>query len=179
MNRVLFSAVMAGLVLVATPAAHAATITKQLQVTAEIEPFCAINVFPLEFGLYTTANINGGVDLDSTGSIYVICPDDVAYTVALDEGLNSPEAGVACEPGAPSPSRSMTSTTPPYNGNLNYLLYSDAARTLGWGCSDVTTVAGTGNGLSFDNFTVYGRIPAGAVTVADTYSDTVTVTVTF
>lgn len=179
MNRVLFSAVMAGLVLVATPAAHAATVTKQLQVTAEIEPFCAILVSDLDFGLYTTANINGGVALDSTGTIYVICPDQVAFEIALDGGLNTQDPETACGPGMPAPYRIMKSTTPPNFGNLGYQLYSDAARTLDWGCSDITTVAGTGNGSSFEPFTVYGRIPAGSVTLADTYSDTVTVTVTF
>ncbi|OGT60657.1 MAG: hypothetical protein A3E01_00460 [Gammaproteobacteria bacterium RIFCSPHIGHO2_12_FULL_63_22] len=172
-------AAFASFAFAASPTADAATVTKQLQVTAEIEPFCAINVFDLEFGLYTTANINGGVDLDSIGSIYVICPDAVAFTIALDGGLNSQMNEFACDPGAPVPPRGMVSTTPPNSGNLGYELYSDEARTIGWGCSPETDVAGIGNGVSFDLFPVYGRIPAGAVTLADTYSDTVTVTVTF
>lgn len=179
MKSVLLSVALAGLVLAASPTAHASTLTKQFQVTAEVLPFCAVNTFDLDFGAYTTVNVNGGVPLDAFSFVYVLCPDQVAYTVALDEGLASAEAGIACEAGSPAPSRNMRSTTPPSFGSLPYILYSDEARTVPWGCSPDTDVAGVGNGASFTEYRVYGRIPAASVTLADTYSDTVTVTVTF
>lgn len=180
MKPVLLLAAFASFAFAASQTADAGTLSKQLQVTAEIEPFCAINVFPVEFGLYGTANISGGLDLEATGSVYVLCPLDVPFTIALDEGLNSPLMGQpACELGMPAPPRGMVSTTPPNSGNLYYELYSDPARTQQWGCSPESDVASVGNGDSFVEFPVYGRVPAGSVTVADTYSDTVTVTVTF
>lgn len=179
MKPVLLLAALAAALAAAIPSAQAGTLTKQFQVTAEITPFCSVNAYDLDFGTYTTANINGGIALEAFSFIYVICPDQTAYSIALDEGLNSPEDGVACDPGMSAPSRNMTSTTPPSFGSLNYTLYSDEARTIPWGCSPESDVEGVGNGTNFFEHRVYGRIGAGIVSLADTYADTVTVTVTF
>jgi spore coat protein U-like protein len=179
MKPVLLMAALASVLAAAIPSAQAGSLTKQFQVTAEIAPFCSVSTFDLDFGTYTTVNVNGGVALDAFSFIYVICPDQVAYQVALDEGLNSAEAGVACDAGMPAPSRNMESTTPPNFGSLPYTLYSDEARTIPWGCSPESDLEGVGNGATFTEHRVYGRIDAGMVSLADTYADTVTVTVTF
>jgi spore coat protein U-like protein len=62
---------------------------------------------------------------------------------------------------------------------VTYSLYSDSGRATVWGNTVGTnTVAGTGNGAS-QSYTVYGRAPAQTTPAAGTYTDTVTVTVTY
>ena len=62
---------------------------------------------------------------------------------------------------------------------VNYNMYRDAARTLNWGETDtVDTVDATGTGSAVTH-TVYGRVPPQATPAANTYTDTVTVTVNF
>ena len=62
---------------------------------------------------------------------------------------------------------------------VNYSLYSDSGRTTVWGNTIGTnTVAATGNGAS-QSYSVYGRVTAQTTPAPATYSDTVTVTVTY
>jgi spore coat protein U-like protein len=62
---------------------------------------------------------------------------------------------------------------------IQYELYRDSARSQRWGNTPGTDSSDdTGSG-SAQTATVYGRVPAQAVTAAGTYSDTVTVTLTF
>ena len=57
--------------------------------------------------------------------------------------------------------------------------YRDLARTLPWGSTIGTnTVAGTGTG-SAQAYTAYGHVPAQATPSAQTYTDTIVVTVTY
>lgn len=63
--------------------------------------------------------------------------------------------------------------------SIAYQLYQNATRSTVWGNTVGTnTVAGTGNG-NVQLLTVYGSVPAQATPPAGTYSDTVTVTVTY
>jgi spore coat protein U-like protein len=65
-----------------------------------------------------------------------------------------------------------TSTVP-------YAMFSDPSRTVNWGNSPIEDVDGTGTGSPV-NHTVYGRVPAQAIAPeAGSYSDTVTVTITY
>jgi spore coat protein U-like protein len=60
-----------------------------------------------------------------------------------------------------------------------YTMFSDAARTANWGNSASDDVNGTGTGSAV-NHTVYGRVPAQATAPeAGSYSDVVTVTITY
>ena len=62
---------------------------------------------------------------------------------------------------------------------VNYTLYSNSGRTTLWGNTVGTdTVAATGNGAS-QSYTVYGRVPTQAAPAPGTYTDTITVTVTY
>jgi spore coat protein U-like protein len=62
---------------------------------------------------------------------------------------------------------------------VNYTLYSNSGRTTVWGNTVGTdTQAATGNG-SAQSYTVYGRVPSQAAPAPGTYSDTITVTVTY
>ena len=62
---------------------------------------------------------------------------------------------------------------------VNYMMYSDSGRATNWGETVGTdTVSATGNGAA-QTHTIYGRVPAQTTPAANTYTDTVTVTVTF
>ena len=63
---------------------------------------------------------------------------------------------------------------------LGYQLYSDSLHSIVWGdgtsLSAVTPGVGTGSNQSL---TVYGRLPTVTGAIPGTYTDTVTVTVTY
>ena len=68
------------------------------------------------------------------------------------------------------------------SGNyVTYELYRDGGRSLRWGTTvNADTFAGSGNGND-QNVTVYGRVTPAALqnVAADSYSDTVNITVTY
>jgi spore coat protein U domain-containing protein, fimbrial subunit CupE1/2/3/6 len=71
--------------------------------------------------------------------------------------------------------RKMTSG----GANVTYSLYTDTGRTTVWGNTVGTdTVAATGNGAS-QSYTVFGRVPSQSTPAPGTYTDTITVTVTY
>jgi spore coat protein U-like protein len=63
---------------------------------------------------------------------------------------------------------------------LAYSLYQDSAHTVNWGNTPGTDTpaAATGTGMPVAS-TVYGQISSGTPGAIDTYSDTITVTVTY
>ncbi|WP_341790602.1 spore coat U domain-containing protein [Rickettsia endosymbiont of Polydrusus tereticollis] len=142
----------------------AATTNTTFQVTATILDACSISANALNFGSYVyTANS------DQITTINVTCTAGTTYKIALDAGLS----------GGTTSSRKMRGT--PTTNTLNYFLYSDFGRTANWGnIIGTDTVAGTGDGTT-QGIIVYGRIPSGQNTavVDSTYTDTITVTVTF
>ncbi|MFC3165944.1 Csu type fimbrial protein [Ciceribacter thiooxidans] len=156
-------ALLAGVPLLAGPAqAQTATdiFTVRIQITAE----CLINST-------TTLNFGASGVLSSattgTSEITVQCTNGTTYNVGLNEGL-----GI----GATVASRRMTG---PGSATVTYSLYSDVAHTTVWGQTIGTdTVSGTGTGAS-QVYTVYGQVPAQSTPAAGTYSDTITVTVTY
>jgi spore coat protein U-like protein len=78
--------------------------------------------------------------------------------------------------GATVANRKMTG---PAANQLNYSLFRDAGRTSNWGNTVGTdTVPGAGTGVA-QTFTVFGRIPGSQPRAPGTYSDTITVTLTF
>lgn len=120
----------------------------------------------INFGTYSslaniidaTASGAGGV-----GTLTITCTDGTDYTVALDNGLHV----------TGGTQRRMASTAGVF---INYNLYQDAARDTTWG-SGGNALTGTGAAVPL---IVYGRVPATGLTpAADTYNDTVTMTVTW
>ncbi len=128
-------------------------------------PSCDISTTSVSFGTY---NVFSATPLDSTGSVSSKCTGNAAnITIALDRG------------GAASfnPRQMLKGTEA-----LNYNLYRDAARTTIWGDgtggTSVYSDPSPPNGLVV-TITIYGRIPAGQDVSAGTYTNTVTVTITF
>jgi spore coat protein U-like protein len=123
---------------------------------------CIVTATNLDFGAQTLLNSA----IDASNTVSVRCPTATPYTI----GLNGGNAG-ASDPTA----RAMDNGT----DIVTYGIYRDAARSLGWGETiGVNTIGGTGTG-AFQNYTAYGRLPAQSTPPADTYSDTIVVTVTY
>lgn len=143
--------------------AQAAVVDDQMPVTITIENACAIDTAPttLDFGTVGVLNTN----VDNTSIISVTCTTGATYDIGLNEG----------QTGADINSREMV------NGSdtVDYQLYSDAAGGLVWGdVASAQTVASTGTGTE-QQFTVFGRVEPQATPPAATYTDSVTVTVTY
>jgi spore coat protein U-like protein len=146
---------------VSSPLAATATSTFTVQVT--LTASCTVNsAATLNFGSQgiLTANV------DQTSTLQIQCTTSTPYNVGLDAGTGS---------GATTAVRKMTSG----GSTVNYTLYSDTGRTTVWGNTVGTdTVAATGNGAA-QSYTVYGRVPAQTTPAPGTYTDTITVTVTY
>lgn len=142
--------------------------TTTFQVTSNVASSCTITVPALSFGAYDT---NSASPTDSTTTISVFCTTGTAFTTALDVGTTT---------GGDYLSRLMLGAT--NADTLGYNLYTDAAHTTVWGDGTgvTATVPGTGTGpLVAVSQTVYGRITAQQNVSVDTYSDTITATVTY
>lgn len=143
--------------------AWAATDTDTMTVTATVIASCDVDANDLAFGNYDPVS---STPLDVGATIAVTCTHGTTYDVSLNAGVGS---------GATVAVRRMTSG----GSTLNYSLYSNAGRTTVWGATiGNNTVAGTGNGAT-QTLNVYGRVPVNQTSPAGSYSDTITVTVTY
>lgn len=151
--------------------ASAATSTGSFQVTASVANSCVVSsTSNIAFGAYDPAGANNTAALDGAGSVAVRCTRGTTAAVALEQGANA-ASGSDCT----TPLRQMASGT----DRLRYDIYSDSGRTSGWGCTTSNDVDQSFTSLAPISFTTYGRIPAGQDVPAGSYTDTVTVTVTF
>jgi spore coat protein U-like protein len=147
--------------------ADAATTTTTFAVTATVQSTCTASATALAFGNYTP----GSGALTNNSTISVKCSKNTAYTVALNAG----------SAGGTLAQRLMASGA----NRLQYNLYTSSALTtiFGDGTGATATSAGTGAGVATANtLTVYGQLPdsaANQAAVPGSYSDTITVTVTY
>ena len=159
----LILAALAGLIGVA----RGGTATNSLGSQTTVSTACNVSGSTLAFG--TAINPIGAVPVDGTSTLTIECTAATPYTVALSAGLN---AGGATNFSA----RKMA------NGayTLGYQLYVDNGRSSVWGngTSGSAVYSGIGSG-GVQNVTIYGRLPSLTGTVPGTYTDTVTVTVTY
>lgn len=145
-----------------------ATSTTTFNVTATISAACSVSASTLSFGTYNPVL---AAVLDATTNVNVTCTSGSAYNVGLDAGL-----GV----GATVANRLMTRISGG-SDTIAYTLYQDSGHTTVWGNTVASnTIAGSGSG-SAQALTVYGRIfSSNATTIPPaSYSDTITVTVTY
>ncbi len=162
-HRVIQAALVTAALVGASPSeAQTATTTFTVQIT--IVANCIINSA-------STLNFGGSqgvlaANVDQTSTISVQCTNTTPYNIALDAGIGA---------GATVAVRRMTS-----GGNtIDYSLYRDAGRSQVWGTTVLTnTVAATGNGAA-QLQTVYGRVPPQTTPAPATYTDTITVTVSY
>jgi spore coat protein U-like protein len=147
-----------------TPAtAFAATDTDTLTVTATVIASCDVSPATLAFGNYNPAS---STPLDAASTISLLCTNGTSYDVGLNAGSGS---------GATIAARKMS-----VSGNtLTYSLYTDGARSALWGNTiGSNAVHGTGTGAT-QSIDLYGRVPINQTSPAGSYTDTVTITVTY
>lgn len=149
-------------VFVVTAQADAATDQAQFTVSATVIASCDVTAQNLSFNNYDPVI---ATPTDATTTLSVFCTNGTTYTVALDAGTGS---------GATVTTRKMTSGA----NTLSYSLYKDSGYATVWGASGGALVSGTGSGAA-QSLTVYGRIAAQQTSIAGSYTDTVTVTVTY
>ncbi|HZX31657.1 MAG TPA: spore coat U domain-containing protein [Rhodocyclaceae bacterium] len=135
----------------------------RFQVSATAVDSCNVTATDLFFGNYDSLAAS---PTDQSASVVIVCTADSGYTIGLDAGTGS---------GATTAARKLTGGA----GTINYSLYRDGARTQVWGNSPGSdTVAGVGTGLPSE-YTIYGRIPPRQPARRGTYSDVITVSVSY
>jgi spore coat protein U-like protein len=131
-------------------------------VTAVISKQCTVSATTLDFGApagFLTSNV------DSTSTVTTQCSNGTPYQIGFNNGAH-----------ATGTTRRMSGGSSEF---ITYELYRDSNRTLRWGGTPNTdTVNGTGNGLAQGN-TVYGRVAPQATPSPSSYSDTITINVTY
>ena len=148
-------------------ASMATTAGNTFQVTATVISACTVSGTALNFGS-SIDPLAAATPLDASSTLSVQCTNTTPYTVALNAGAN---AGGASNFG----SRAMKSGS----NSLAYQLYLDAGRSSVWGDgTGSSTASGTGTG-STQSLTIYGRLPSLNNVVPGSYTDTVTVTVSY
>jgi spore coat protein U-like protein len=144
--------------------AGAGSDTDTFDVTITIQAGCEVSApNDLAFGTHSfldTANIDSSVDFS------IRCTNGTGATIALDDGLGGGTVALrTMELGA---------------GSVNYTLYADNTYSQVWGDGTLgtSTEPYTGTG-STETLTIFGRVPTQATPASGTYTDTITITVTF
>lgn len=157
--------VASALIASTTSAVQASTTTTTFNVTATVISSCSVSAADLAFGNYNPLSV---VATAGTTTVTVTCSLLAPYNVGLAIGTN----------GSSVTARKMKITG---GGSdlLNYDLFRDAAHLLNWGNTVGTdTLSLVGTGLAVGS-TVFGSIPATQNVSVGSYTDTITVTVTF
>ena len=145
--------------------ASAGTATGTLSVTASVAAVCIIGNATLAFGTY---NPTAATAQPATTTVTMTCSLGTPYNIGMSAGAGS---------GATTTLRVMTAT----GGTLPYKLFRDAAYTNNWGNTvGSDTLSGTSSATTLANtINIYGQIPAGEAAVIGSYTDSVTMTVTY
>ena len=158
------TALRAGFYLLGAPACNtvASTGTFAFTVTAPVVNNCTIATTNVAF----SAASGLSTALTTTGSLSVTCTNNDAYRISLNAGGSGNVAA-----------RRMQSAL---GNNVNYQLYTDAARTVVWGDGTGGTAMYTavGTGLA-QTVPVYGLVPTQTTPPPGSYTDTITATIAF
>lgn len=149
----------AGLVAVAG-LASAADETTTFTVSATVAESCTVSAANLSFGTYDRTLGN-----TATAIITANCTLGTTYSLALDFGGAVDANSRVMDDGGGS--------------ELSYQLYQNALRTTVWGTGGDAKTGLTGTGLDDVTNIVYGSVPSGQNKAAGSYTDTVTVTLTY
>jgi len=140
---------------------NAATATANFNVTATVANACTLStISDLAFGTYSFTLPSVG-----TTSVNVTCSLGSSYTLHISNGLY----------GSSASTRKMKHATEV--DTLDYTLSNTLAGAT-WGNSAGTGVTGTGLGVAVPTV-IYGSIAANQTVTAGSYSDTLTMAVTF
>jgi spore coat protein U-like protein len=136
-----------------------ANFTAQIVITAN----CSVgSTNTLNFG---TQGVLSSI-VDTTATFAVTCTSGTTYNVGLNAGSTT---------GGTTTTRLMANGA----NTISYKMFSDSGRTTNWGNMIGTdTIAGTGSGAA-QTMTIYGRVPIQSTPAPNTYTDLVTITVTY
>lgn len=144
--------------------AFATSGSASLQTTATMNPACVVAANNITFGTITPAATGTAT---ATGTITSTCSRSVSFTLAINAG-----SGTVTQ-------RLMAGAILENTDKLAYNLYTAADHTTVWGDGTTgSTVAGVGTGSSQTN-TVYASLPLNQYLKSDTYTDNLTVTLTY
>jgi spore coat protein U-like protein len=144
---------------VAAQNAWAGSQTVTLSVGASVPTVCAVvTTTALGFGVYS------GVQATAQGTIVLNCTAGGAVTVSLNNGANA------------SAGQNVMIGTTNASHTLNYSLYQDGGYSTAWIPANPEVVTGTG---AQQTLQVYGKMLSGQTLTPDSYTDTVTVSVTY
>jgi spore coat protein U-like protein len=134
-----------------------------LNTSATVTKDCTVSANPLSFG--SSVGVLSSA-ITATTTISATCTNTGSYTIALNKGVNGSLTN-----------REMTSSG---GAVVNYQLYMDSGYSIIWGdgTSGTSTTGATGTGSS-QSYTVYGEVPAQTTPAPGSYSDTITVTVSY
>lgn len=138
-----------------------------MSVSATVSDNCTVSASSVAFG---NVNVLSTTAATGTGGITVKCTNGTSWSATASVGNGS---------GASVDTRRMTHNSDSTK-TLNYVLYTDAARTTLWGNgTSGTAISSVGTG-SDQARTIYASVPTGQNDAAlGSYSDSVTVTVTY
>ena len=145
---------------------YAATDTSTMTVSTTVLMSCNISAGAMTFASYDPtldADSNAEATIDST------CTSGGAAVITMGQGQ-----GGHTDSSDTSPMRQMTAGTE----KLDYEVYSDSGRLTEWGNTSATGVSVTGTG-SAQSLTAFGKITGLQQVSAVSFTDSVTVTVTY
>ncbi len=192
MKKTLIAISTAGMLLATAPT-YGATTTGNIAATMTVASACmvnnssaasGINLGTLNFGnsvsgIFVAAN---NIDTQLTGAtsgntFTVQCTPGVTPTVQITSNTNS-LAPTTVYGTAGTAKRYLVSASVP-NSGVAYVIYSDSARSNELINNGTIPVASTNAGVN--SYTLYGRvaISAGTIIPVGTYTDSITVTVTY
>lgn len=130
---------------------------------------CSVTSTPVNFSSY---DVFSPIPSDSAGSITVTCNNPDKKSIPVNISISSGNAGIFTP-------RQMSQTAGP--DRMKYNLFIDSSRTAIWGdgTGSTSTVTKIVNKDIVINESIYGRIAALQNLSVGTYSDTLTVTVSW
>lgn len=163
-NKLIFSITGATLLLSVSMSAHAGSTNTSFNSTASVNASCqSLSATNLAFGTYDPTSSS---DKTATSTISVACTTGTVPSIAFSAGTTT---------GASTSQRLLA------NGSdtMNYNIYTSNAYTQVLDATHTLSVTGTGLGNSV-SATAYGKIPKNQLdVVTGSYSDSITVTVTY
>jgi spore coat protein U domain-containing protein, fimbrial subunit CupE1/2/3/6 len=143
----------------------AATTSTNLGVSATVTNNCSFGtISALSFGNYDPVVANASTDLAGTGTFDLTCTSGDSITIGLSLGANA----------SSGTQRYMVDGS---SDQLSYNLYQDSGHTTAWDdTSNLESSTGTGGSVLY---TVYGNVPATQNVPAGSYTDTVSIDVTY
>jgi len=147
------------------------TATGTLNLQASITNVCnVVSGGTLDFGAYDPVVANKTTDLSPAGATFTVqCTQGTTATVTMGQGTYADTGSTDA-----APLRRLKAGT----NYLSYQLFSDSGRLTPWNNTAGTGVSPTWDG-TVQTLTVYGTIPQAQNAPQGTYTDSLTITITY